>query len=501
MRGGWRGPGSSHHHGPVISLSAIRESLRSSLFAVPAVCVTLAVGAALGMVEVDRQLDNRLGDYTFGAGPDGAREVLSAITSSMITFTGLVFSITIVVLTLTSGQFSPRVLRTFLRDRVTQYSLGIYVATFTYSVLVLRTVRAGEDDAFVPALSTTVALLLLLVSIGMFITYIHHISTTIQVSSIIASIAAETRRTIEREAPAGEEPDSGVATNGGTSPTEDVPAGATPLRATGHGVLTTVDAAALVELACEADVVLVTSVAVGDFVPEGAPLVHVVGDVGRLDTDEVLGAFHLAKDRSMQMDVAFGFRQLVDIGEKALSPGINDPTTAVQVLDSVHDLLRRVATRRLPGGEHRDQAGRLRLRRPARGFAELLDVALEEIAAYGEDSIQVRRRLRALLLDLRSAARPAPPAAGESWLRGRSHRGEPRLRGSGGARGGPAAGYAAGGSWRPTARPRHLAAGAGRGPARAAPARPPGYGAAARRRAGAPRPGRTTRPRSRGRGC
>lgn len=399
----------------MITSSAVRESLRSSLFAVPAVCVALAVGAALGMVAVDHRLEAGLGSYTFGAGPDGAREVLSAITSSMITFTGLVFSITIVVLTLTSGQFSPRVLRTFLRDRVTQYSLGIYVATFTYSVLVLRTVRTGED-AFVPALSTTFALLLLLVSIGMFITYIHHISTTIQVSSIIASIAAETRRTIERETSADEEPDSGAAVSGGAPLTEAVPPGSRQLCAEGYGVLTMIDVDALVDLACEADVVLVTSVAIGDFVPEGAPLVHVVGDPGPLDADDVLGAFHLAKDRSMQMDVAFGFRQLVDIGEKALSPGINDPTTAVQVLDSVHDLLRRLATRQLPGGEHRDEAGHVRLRRPARGFAELLDLALEEVAAYGENSIQVRRRLRALLLDLRSAARPEHQAAVTGWL-------------------------------------------------------------------------------------
>ena len=413
----------------MIPLSAVRESLRSSLFAVPAVCVTLAVGAALGTVEIDRRLEDSLGGYTFGAGPDGAREVLSAITSSMITFTGLVFSITIVVLTLTSGQFSPRVLRTFLRDRVTQYSLGIYVATFTYSVLVLRTVRAGEDDRFVPALSTTVALVLLLVSIGMFVTYIHHISTTIQVSSIIASIAAETRATIDRQAPADADPDTVPA--GTHTPPVPVPPGAAALRSRTRGVLTRIDVDTLVRVAHDADVSLVTSVAIGDFVPEGAPLVHVVGararpgssalgagapDTGALDTGEVVGAFTLAKDRTMEQDVAFGFRQLVDIGEKALSPGINDPTTAVQVLDSVHDLLRRLAGRRLPGGEHRDDSGHVRLRTPARGFAELLDLGLEEIAEYGKDSIQVRRRLRAMLVDLRSAARPEHQAAVTAWL-------------------------------------------------------------------------------------
>lgn len=120
-------------------------------------------------MRLDRALKEGLGGFTFG-GPDGAREVLSAITSSMITFTGLVFSITIVVLQLTSSQFSPRVLRTLLRDRVTQLALGVFVATFVYAVLVLRTVSSLDDERFVPSVSTTVGLGLLLLSVGMFVT-------------------------------------------------------------------------------------------------------------------------------------------------------------------------------------------------------------------------------------------------------------------------------------------------------------------------------------------
>lgn len=410
-------------------LRAIKESLRSSLFAVPALCVLVAVVAALATVELDRRLEDDLGGYTFGAGPDGAREVLSAITSSMITFTGLVFSITIVVLTLTSAQFSPRVLRTFLRDRVTQYSLGIYVATFTYAVLVLRTVRAEGEEQFVPAVSTTVALVLLLVSVAMFITYIHHIATTIQVSSIIASIALEARRTIDREVPpdssSGHRPDprpspdlgpAGVDGYGRCRAAPPVPPGAVPLCSTTRGVLARVDVKALVKLALKADVVLVSGVALGDYVPVGAPLVHVVGDARLLDQKATLRSFQLAKDRTMEQDVAFGFRQLVDIGEKALSPGINDPTTAVQVLDAEYDLLRRLVTRRLPDGEHTDDDGRVRLRLPARDFTDLLDLALEELHHYGKDSIQVRRRLHALLTDLLSVAPPEHRPSIQDWL-------------------------------------------------------------------------------------
>ena len=172
----------------------VAEGLRTGFWAVPTACVLMAVLLAVGLVEVDRTLDEGLGRFTFGAGPDGAREVLSAITTSMITFTGLVFSITIVVLQLTSSQFSPRVLRTFLRDTQTQLSLGVFVATFVYAVMVLRTVDSSDGARFVPAVSTTVGVVLLLISVGVFVDYIHHIATAIQVSTLIRAVGDEARR-------------------------------------------------------------------------------------------------------------------------------------------------------------------------------------------------------------------------------------------------------------------------------------------------------------------
>jgi uncharacterized membrane protein len=186
-----------------LRLSSFLDRVRTGFWAVPTLCVLVAVALALGLVALDRTLSDDLGRFTFGAGADGAREVLSAITTSMITFTGLVFSITIVVLQLTSSQFSPRVLRTFLRDRQTQLSLGVFIATFVYAVLVLRTVNGVDDDTFVPALATTVGVLLLLVSVGVFVAYIHHVATAIQVTSILESIGAETRSVLERRLPTG----------------------------------------------------------------------------------------------------------------------------------------------------------------------------------------------------------------------------------------------------------------------------------------------------------
>jgi uncharacterized membrane protein len=183
------------------------------------------------------------------------------------------------------------------------------------------------------------------------------------------------------------------------------------------GVLVRVDERELVRLAAEADVVLHSSLRPGQFVPEGAPLLHVAGDAARLDGQGVAAAVRLAKDRSLEHDVAFGLRQLVDIAARALSPGVNDPTTAVQSLDALHDLLRRLAGRPLGTGVHTDDRGAVRLVLPAERLADFLSLALDEIAQYGRESGQVRQRIGGLLTDLDAAALPEHRAAVRDWRR------------------------------------------------------------------------------------
>ena len=398
---------------------AFLDSVRSGFWAIPALCVAGAILLALALVELDQARSNAL-RYTFGAGPDGAREVLSAITTAMITFTGLVFSITIVVLQLTSSQFSPRVLRNYLRDRRAQTSLGVFVATFVYAVMVLRTVDGGDEEAFVPAIATTVGMGLLLLSVGVFVFYIHHVATSIQVSSIIAAIGAETRDAVDRRFPAGTAtaPDAGRRLPPAAVATLVVPAPTA-------GVVVHVDADRLVQLACNADVVLRTSVSLGDYLPEGAPLLQVLGDAQRLDVPKVAAAVHQGRNRSFSQDVAFGFRQLVDIAERALSPGINDPTTAVQALDELHDLLRRLATRPLRSGVHVDDRGAVRLVQPAERLADFLALALDEVEHYGSDSLQVQHRVDRLLADVAAAALPEHRAAVEERQQRRLQRARP----------------------------------------------------------------------------
>lgn len=188
------------------------------------------------------------------------------------------------------------------------------------------------------------------------------------------------------------------------------------------GVVTAVDEQALVRAARDADVVLRMQVRLGRYVPEGAPLLEVSGEASRLDVPAVLAAVNQERNRTLQADVAFGFRQLVDIAQRALSPGINDPTTAVQVVDEEHDLLRRLATRPLRTGVHTDEHGQVRLVLPADALEDYLALALEEIERDGADMPRVRVRVEELLDDVEAAALPGHRTALIRWRGERERR-------------------------------------------------------------------------------
>lgn len=379
-------------------------------WAVPLLCAVAAGGLALALSGLDAVLDTSFTlPFLFAGGPEGARSLLSAIITSMISFTGLVFSITIVVLQLTSSQFSPRVLRTFLRDWFDQLALGVFVATFVYALVVLRAVRGtAELNPFVPQLAITVALGFVLGSVVMFLGYIHHIAQSIRAATIIATIGQDTRALLERRYPADARQIFPVALPRG--PAQRVPAGRL-------GVVQRVDDEALLHLAEEHAVTICLVRAVGEFVPAGAPLLEVHGE-DFTDTDRARAAVKLGNERSLDEDVGFGLRQLVDIAERALSPGVNDPTTAVQVIDQLHDLLRRLATRPLPPRQTRTEGGRLAVDVPQPDFPDYLTLAVDEIARWGADADRIQRRLRVMLHDLHAAARPEHQPALERALEG-----------------------------------------------------------------------------------
>ncbi len=372
--------------------------LRDRFWAIPLMCAVLAAGLGLGLTALDEALDTSFTlPLLFAGGPEGARSLLSAIITSMISFTGLVFSITIVVLQLTSSQFSPRVLTTFLRDRFNQGVLGLFVATFVYALIVLRAVRGtAQTDQFVPQLATTLAFGFVLASVVIFLGYIHHIAQSIRAATIVTNIGDDTRQLLERRHPPDAEPAADVA----------VPSGPAVRVMVGQlGVVQSVDDESLLGLAEQHNVTIRMLRAVGEFVPSGAPLLQVHG-ADPPDQDRLRAAVQLGTERSFDEDVGFGLRQLVDIAERALSPGVNDPSTAVQVIDQLHDLLRRLATRRLPPRRSRTEDGRVGVEIPQPSFGTYLGLAVDEIAHWGADSDRIQRRLRVMLADLHDVALP-----------------------------------------------------------------------------------------------
>ncbi len=363
----------------------------------PSTICALAVVAGVVLPRVDEALTEDL-PYLFGGGAESARSLLSTIASAMISVTGLVFSITMVVMQLASSQFTPRLLGSFLSSRITQVTLGVFTSSFVFALIVLRDVRGG-DDPFVPQLSVTVAFLLVLASVALFFAFIHHITVSIQVSKVIDRVADQTVRALQQgDDEWGDTSTPSPSWSQAPGPSVTVSAGS------GHGVVQRVRYIDLVETARRAGVVVELTTRVGEVRHRGQSLAVVHGAFADDDViDKVRSSFGLGKERSMPQDPEFGVRQLVDIAERALSPGINDPTTAVQVLDELHRILR-VAGSRADRSPHLvDADGTVRVLDLPTTFARLLDLSLDEIAHYGKDSLQVPRRIDTLLDDLGAA--------------------------------------------------------------------------------------------------
>ena len=386
----------------------LRDQLRSRLWFIPACCVLAAFVLVQLTAVIDEALASGQADIPiFRGDADGARGFLGTIAASILTFTGAVFSVTMLMLQVASGQLSPRVLRIYLRDRFNQFVLGIYVATFTYSLLVLREVRSASatEAEYVPALSVWVALTLMLLSIGLFVRYIDHMGHSIRAVTVLDRVGDEGRELILRMYPQLLDTDNDSGED--LAPVMSRP----PDQLIGSpgpaGILIGLDGRALWNLAVEHRCVIAVQAMIGDFIPEGFPLFAVWQGRHAPDIEEISHTAHFATERILQGDPAFAFRQLVDIACRTLSPAINDPTTAVQALDQIHDLLRKLADKQFPPTAYLDQYGDLRLLLPRIGWEGYVHLALDEIRLYGSTALQVQRRLHLLLDDLLTVAPPA----------------------------------------------------------------------------------------------
>jgi uncharacterized membrane protein len=361
------------------------------LWFIPVMCVLAGIVLSAMTVWIDRASDFELVPRWLTGGPDAALGILGTIATSMVSLAALVLTITMVVVQLAMGQFSPRIVQTFLRDRPSQFAIGLFVATFAHAVLAMREVQF-EDGGQVPGVAVVVAYVLVLTSIAMLVLYVHHIGQSLRVSALIELVGDDTRRQLDRWYPdriAVEVGDPSILTAGES------------------GVLLRIDCDTLVQLATEADCTLRMAVGVGAFVPAGAPLLSIDGDHRALDRGAAVDALTFGLERELDEDVAYGFRMLVDMGERALSDGpFLDPTTAVQTVDRLHDGLRQLAGRRFPDGLHRDASGALRLVVPTMTWEDFVHLAFDEIRLAGHSSPQVSRRLYAALGDLMEVAPP-----------------------------------------------------------------------------------------------
>ncbi len=387
----------------------IYEYVRNSLWIVPLLLVVLAGVMALGLVAFDGRATTTIG---LSFGEDAARAVLGAIASGMITFTGFVFSILLLAVQFGSNQFSPRLLRRFLRDPTTKLALGVFMATFIYALGVLRVVGTGGDADFVPNNSISVAILMLLLSMLLFLRLLSRTTQGLRVASVLSDLGRDARRVVASVYP---------------EPFDDLevdPDAETRLTATWRtvsyrgapGVVQSVDVKSLVEQARHADAVIELEPRFGELVSEGSPLFTVHGEHGSIDADWLRGTVATGDERTMQQDAAFAFRLFADISAKALSPGVNDPTTSTQALDQIEVLLCMIGTRRLTPGIGRDGSGAIRLRYRAPSWEDFLSLAIDETRHYGEGSVQVMRRLRALLENVHASVPESRQAAVEAEI-------------------------------------------------------------------------------------
>ncbi len=376
------------------------SNLRSSLWFVPVLMVIGSAVLALVFIEVDGRTNRELlAEYPriFGAGADGSRGMLSSIAGSMITVAGLTFSLTILAMAQASSQYTSRVLRNFMRDRSNQFVLGFFVGIFAYSLIVLRTIRGGDEGRFIPSLAVLFGLVLAISSVGVLIFFIHHIASSIQASSIISAGAAETIGAVARLFPheVGEESEESEALLSEVV-LEDRLWHPIPARSTGY--VRNVDTNGLVSFAVERDCVIRMERGLGSFVVKDSPLVwltesspagHELDETTITKLNELFTIDHY---RTIDQDVAFGIRQIVDIALKALSPGVNDTTTAVVCIDYLGAILVDLARRRIEQ-HYRAPDGVLKVIAEGATFESLVRGAFDQIRDVAADNTAIYLRL------------------------------------------------------------------------------------------------------------
>ncbi|MBE9120961.1 DUF2254 domain-containing protein [Tychonema sp. LEGE 07199] len=380
------------------------DSLNSSFWFVPSVMVFLAIALSFVTIWIDQNQKTKLiGElgWAYTLGPSGSRAILSAIASSMMSVATTAFSITIVALQLASSQFGPRLLRNFMQDKGNQIVLGTFISTFVYSLMVLRTINGLEEHEFVPHLAVTCGIGLAIASIGVLIYFIHHSALSIQVDHVIKLVGEELDSAIDRLFPEniGTSKAKNKQQDNPSDISADLPANfeqdARPVSANNGGYIQAINNDQLMEIASEHNLLLQIQQRPGRFTVEGSELVQVFPGKQVNDelTSKINGAFLIGSQRTERQDVEFSIDQLVEIAVRALSPGINDPFTAIRCIDQLSAALCRLTQREIPSPYRYDDSNQLRMIAEPIAFADVLDAAFNQIRQNGKSNVAITMRL------------------------------------------------------------------------------------------------------------
>ncbi|MEQ6900337.1 DUF2254 domain-containing protein [Nocardioides sp. YIM 152588] len=388
-------------------LATTRDAVQARLWPVPTIAVVAAAALGFGLPEVDAALDPEIGGTTggwlFGGDADAALSLLGVIASSLVSVTALTFSLTVVALQLASSQFSPRLLRTFVRDQVVQATLATFLGTFTYALTVMRAVRIDDGgQGVVPHLAVSVAFVLALASVLTLVLFLAHLVRELRVETMLANVHRDASATLRAALPE-RDPDA-APLQPFAAPVGEV----RPLLVREGGFLTRVDRESLLGVAVEEDAQVALDVHPGSFLVVGTPLGRVWpargGAFGDEDAariaDRVAGCLHTGPERTAAQDVGYGLRQLADVANKALSPGINDPTTAVHALGHVSALLCELTDRELGPAVLRDDEDRARVALLQPDLAGYVELGIEQPRRYGAADPQLLAAIGQVLLSL-----------------------------------------------------------------------------------------------------
>ena len=385
--------------------AAFRDHVLASLWFIPLCFVIAAIVLSRSSVVLDHtlQLDREPG-LTLPSDAATMTVVASTIAAAMLTFLGVVFTTTLVAVQLASSQYSPRIVRLFVRSRLTQFTLGTFLATFVFALNALLAVRQDREE--IPVITFAITFVFVLGTLVMFVAFLHGMVRLLRVQHLVRLTADANLAVVEHAFPASD-----------TYVDAPAPASESATRAVGLGsdpgfrhpphVLQAVDVAGLADLAARHDAWIELCVPVGGSVLSTGTVARVhAPDPAAVPDDAVRDRLLLGHERSTLQDPGFGFRQLVDVASRALSPAVNDPTTAVQALHRITDLLVRIADRPDPTGWYTDDAGAARVHIPEPGFERLARLGLTELVVYGATAPLVTRALAAAYDALEAAASP-----------------------------------------------------------------------------------------------